>query len=339
MKLKPLPEQVVVVLGASSGIGRESALRLAARGARVVVAARGEPGLQSLVREITAAGGRATYVVCDAVDPAQVRAVADAAVATYGRIDTWVNVAGVIAHSPFDETEPEQFRRLMEINYLGQVHGARAALPELRAAGGGALVFVTSAESAVAMPGHSAYAASKHAVEGLVSALRRELLAESVPISVTSVRPSSTNTPIFSNAAHGGDVDPEAPPPIYPVSVAADCVVHAAEHPRRVLWAGGSGRAAALLQAVAPRLLDEIVVRMQPLQRSSGDEGDAGTLSAPNKGETDAAGGLGNRERSFSLYTWLQLRPGVTAALGIGGVASVLAGMERARRGRRSRRG
>lgn len=244
MRLKPLSEQVAVVLGASSGIGRESALRLAARGASVVAASRGEPDLQSLVREITERGGRATYVVCDAVDPAQVTAVADAAVATYGRVDTWVNVAGVISHSPFDETEPEDFRRLMEVNYLGHVHGARAALPRLREAGGGALVFVTSAEAAVAMPGHSAYAASKHAVEGLVAALRRELLAESVPVSVTSVRPSSTNTPIFSHASHHAGINPEAPSPIYPTSVAADCVVHAAEHPVRVLWAGGSGRAA-----------------------------------------------------------------------------------------------
>lgn len=322
MRLKPLSEQVVVVLGASSGIGRESALRLAARGARVVVASRGEPGLQSLVQEITEHGDRATHVVCDAVDPAQVSAVADAAVATYGRIDTWVNVAGVISHAPFDETEPEDFRRLMEVNYLGHVHGARAALPRLRDAGGGALVFVTSAEAAVAMPGHSAYAASKHAVEGLVAALRRELLAESVPVSVTSVRPSSTDTPIFSNAAHDAGVDPEAPPPVYPASVAADCVVHAAEHPVRVLWAGGSGRAAALLQSVAPRVLDEIVIRMQPLQRTSGGDRDPGTLAAP-RSESRVAGDLGARTRRTSLYTWLALRPALRRTV----QATALAGL------------
>jgi NAD(P)-dependent dehydrogenase (short-subunit alcohol dehydrogenase family) len=197
-QLKPLNEQVVVILGASSGIGRETALRLADRGAKVVVAARGEPGLASLVDEITGRGGEATYVTCDVTDTAQVDAVATAAVQAFGSIDTWVNVAAVTVYAGFEETLPEEFRRVMDVNYMGQVNGARAALPHLRREGRGALISISSVESMVSLPLHSAYAASKHAVEGVFDALRRELLAEGVPISVTSVKPATINTPFFS---------------------------------------------------------------------------------------------------------------------------------------------
>ena len=132
MKLKPIDQQVVVIVGASSGIGRETALRMAARGAKVVVAARSEPGLISLVAEIIAHGGQATSVVCDVADPAQVRHVAEVAEETYGRIDTWANVAATSVYAKFEDTTPEEFRRVSEVNYLGQVHGALAALPALR---------------------------------------------------------------------------------------------------------------------------------------------------------------------------------------------------------------
>ncbi len=122
MQLKPIAQQVVVILGASSGIGRETALRFAERGAKVVVAARSEPGLTSLVNEITAHGGQAAHAVCDVADFAQVENVADTAVQAFGRIDTWVNVAAVSMYARFEDTSPNEFRRVMEINYLGQVH-------------------------------------------------------------------------------------------------------------------------------------------------------------------------------------------------------------------------
>ena len=152
MQLKPLQEQVAVVVGASSGIGRETALRLAERGAKVVAAARGEAGLSSLVGEIAARGGEATYAVCDVVDFERVKAVAETAAQRFGRIDTWVNVAAVSVYARFEDTAPEEFRRVMEVNYLGQVHGALAALPHLRRAGGGALIAVSSVESIVSLP-------------------------------------------------------------------------------------------------------------------------------------------------------------------------------------------
>jgi NAD(P)-dependent dehydrogenase (short-subunit alcohol dehydrogenase family) len=325
MKLKPVADQVVVVLGASSGIGRASALRLAEQGAALVVAARSEPGLQSLVQEITDRGGRGTYVVCDVVDPDQVQAVAETAVSTYGRIDTWVNVAAVLVHAPFEQTLPEEFRRLMEINYLGQVHGALAALPRLREAGGGALIAVSSVESRVALPRHSAYSASKHAVEGMTDALRRDLLAEGAPISVTSIKPATINTPLFTSAAHTLDVEPTGPPPVYQPSVVADCVLYAAEHPVRDLYAGGAGRMMSATQSLAPRLMDALLSRAVPLERTSkpAPGGAPGTLYAPREDDNRTEGDFSSRARGVSAYTWLQTHPRARSLLAGGALATV----------------
>jgi NAD(P)-dependent dehydrogenase (short-subunit alcohol dehydrogenase family) len=310
-KLKPLNEQVVVVLGASSGIGRASALALAARGASVVVSARSEKGLVSLVAQITAAGGRATYVVCDVADFAQVRQVASIAVHTYGRIDTWVNAAALSLFAHFEETTPEEYRRLMEVNYLGQVHGALAALPHLRTSAGGAIIAISSVESIVSLPLHAAYSASKHAVEGAMDALRRDLMAEKAPISVTSVKPATINTPLFTNSRSKMDVKPKGPPPVYEPNVVADCVVYAAEHPVRDLFAGGAGRMMALQQFTAPRQMDlylsKIAIR-QERTKEQRPEGMPGNLYEPTSDDR-ASGDYSRRARSFSLYTYLETHP------------------------------
>ncbi len=324
MQLKPLNEQVAVVVGASSGIGRETARRLAARGAKVVVAARSEAGLASLVEEITAAGGQAAYAVCDVVDFAQVDAVATLAERTYGWIDTWVNVAAVGVYARFEDTTLEEIRRLMDVNFMGQVHGAKAALPHLRREGRGALIAVSSVEALVSLPLHSAYAASKHAVEGLFDAIRRELMADGVPISVTSVKPGTVNTPFFNNARNKMDVKPQGAPPIYQPGVVADCIVYAAEHPVRDLFAGGSGKLMALGQSTAPRLVDAALARQGiPAQRTddpSGGHAD-GTLYAPRADDNRVEGDFGDRARRFSLYTWLETHPRAGALAAAGALA------------------
>ncbi len=323
MQLKPINDQVVVILGASSGIGRETALRLAARGAKVVVAARSEPGLVSLVDEITANGGQAVSAVCDVADFAQVQGVADTAVRTFGRIDTWANVAAVSVYARFEDTSPEEFRRVMDVNFMGQVHGAKAALPHLRREGRGALIAISSVEAITSIPLHSAYAASKHAVEGLFEALRRELLAERVPISITSVKPGTINTPFFNNARNKMEVKPKGPPPIYQPSVVAECVLYAAEHPVRDLFAGGAGKMLAVNQLLAPRLLDTSLARVGiPLQRTSDPEADAeGNLYAPRTGDNRVEGDYSDLARRFSLYTWLETHP-KARAMAAGGVVA-----------------
>ena len=137
VKLKPVEEQVVVLMGASSGIGRETALRFARKGARVVVSARGEEGLDSLVEEIRAEGGDASYVVAEVTDFDQVKAVADRAVEEYGRLDSWVHLAAVGLFATFEQTTPEEFARVIDVNLMGQVYGAMAALPHLKREGVG----------------------------------------------------------------------------------------------------------------------------------------------------------------------------------------------------------
>ena len=327
MKLKKIEDQVVVLVGASSGIGRESALRFAARGARVVVAARSEPGLDSLVAEIAAAGGEAVSVVCDVADPVQVQKVADVAEGAYGRIDTWVNLAATSVFASFEDTTPEENRRVMEVNYLGQVHGMLAALPALRRSGGGALIAVSSVEALVSLPMHSAYSASKHAVEGVVDALRRELRHERAPISVTSIKPGTINTPFFANARNKMEVAPKGPPPWYQPGVVAECLLYAAEHPVRDLYAGGGARQMAFSQVMAPRQVDLVLGRVGvPATRTRRREpsGSEGNLYEPRL-EDRVEGDFSGRSRSLSLYTWARLHRSTVLGLvaGLAGPAVV----------------
>jgi NAD(P)-dependent dehydrogenase (short-subunit alcohol dehydrogenase family) len=309
MQLKSIEEQVVVIAGASSGIGRECALRFAERGAKVVVGARGEPGLVTLTEEISQRGGQGAYAVCDVSEFEQVKGLAAAAVAKFGRIDTWVNVAAVSVYARFENTTPEEFRRVMEVNYLGQVHGALAALPYLRKEGRGALIAVSSVESLVALPLHGSYSASKHAVEGALDALRRELKAEGAQISVTSVKPATIDTPFFDNTESKMDVKPKGPPPIYDPAVVADCVLYAAEHPVRELFAGGAGKAMALGQKFMPSLMDAVLARTGIQSERTDDpkpDGMAGNLYQPRTEETRRQGDFSNRARRVSLYTWME---------------------------------
>nr|WP_207956943.1 SDR family oxidoreductase [Rubrobacter tropicus] len=261
MTLKPLREQVVVVMGASSGIGREAALRFAGRGAKVVVAARGEPGLHSLAEQIRAGGGEATAVVADAAEFDQVKAVADRAVEEYGRLDTWVHIAGVGLFAAFEDTTPEEFRRVIDVNLVGQAHGAMAALPHIKREGRGALIHMSSMGAKRSVPLQSAYCASKHGIDGFLGALRVELGHEGLPINVTSIEPATTNTPFFDKARTKLGVKPVAPPPIYAPGIVAGAILHAAEHPARDIVVGGAAKAMILGQRLSPRLLDALMER------------------------------------------------------------------------------
>ena len=240
-------------MGASSGIGRATALRFAEQGAKVVVAARGEPGLKSLVAEIEAAGGTATAVVADVTDPAQVPGRRRPRRRhEYGRLDTWVHMAGVLLVAGFDDTTPEEFARVLQVNLLGQVHGAKAALPHLRR-DGGAFISMSSMGSQRGIPLQTAYCSSKHGIDGFLEALRVELQRDGVPVSVTQIMPGTINTPLFDNARTKMGVKPVAPPPAYPARVVADAIVHAAAHPVRDLVVGGAAKTLITVEKFAPR--------------------------------------------------------------------------------------
>jgi NAD(P)-dependent dehydrogenase (short-subunit alcohol dehydrogenase family) len=260
MQLKPINQQVVAVVGASSGIGRDTALKFARGGAKVVVSARGELKLKSLVEEIRAFGGEATHVVADVQVFEQVKAIADRTVEVYGRLDTWVHVPAIGLFATFDNTTPEEFKHVIDVNLMGQVYGAMAALPHLKCEGRGALVHVSSMEGRRSLPYQSAYSSAKHGVEGFLEAMRIELIHEKWPISVTSVKPAVINTPFWNNGLTKLGVKPAGIPPYYDPRIVADAILYAAEHPIRDLFVGDIAKLLDLAQKISPSLVDSLLL-------------------------------------------------------------------------------
>ena len=310
--LKPISEQVVVVFGASSGIGRETAIQFARKGAKVVVAARGEEGLETLTESIRNFGGTAISVVADAAEFDQVKAVADRAVAEYGRLDTWVHCAAVSIYAKFADTTPEEFKRIIEINLVGQAYGAMAALPHLKREGRGALIHVSSVEAKRAFPLQSAYGSSKHGMVGFLDALRMELTEEGVPIYVTNVMPSGINTPLFNHARTKLGVKPMPAPPIYQPQVVAEVILHAAENPTRDIYAGGAGRMMASLQKISPALVDKMLFKSAIKAQMTNEPKSADSpdnLYAPIAGHGHIGGDFTEQAKTKSVSNWLETHP------------------------------
>lgn len=256
MELKPLNQQVVVVVGASSGIGRDAALKLTQRGAKVVVAARNESGLASLVKEIQQLGGEAIAVTADVAQFEQVSAIADAAIASFGRIDTWVHCAAAGILAPFETMTIEEFRRVIDVTLMGQVHGAKVALPHLKQAGQGSLIAISSMEGRRALPLQSPYSTAKHGLEGFLESLRVELEHEGAAINVTSIKPAVINTPFYNHMRTKVGVKPTGIPPYYDPSLVTDAILYAAENPIRDYIVGDVGRLLDWGQRLSPGLMD-----------------------------------------------------------------------------------
>lgn len=318
IELKPIDQQVVVLFGASSGIGRETALQFARRGARLVLAARSEPGLLSLAEEIRQIGGPVTTYVADTTDFEQVKAVAELAVAQFGRLDTWVHLAAVALYAPFEETTPEEFKRVIEVNLVGQAYGAMAALPHLRRTGRGALIHISSVAARRSLPLQSAYCAAKHGIDGFLESLRVELQHEGVPISVTNIMPAGINTPLFAKARTRLGVKPQPMPPVYEPTHVAEAILFAAEHPSRDLVVGGAAQAFLLGQRISPTVMDGVINQIGfKLQKTD----EPRSVEAPDNlynaipGHDRVKGEFGDMTRKSSLYTWLETHPQARLAL------------------------
>jgi short-subunit dehydrogenase len=258
-KLKPLNQQVIVITGASSGIGLTTARMAARRGARVVLAARSEDALRQIASEI---GPNATYVVADVGNEGDHRRIAEHAMRHFGQIDTWVNNAGVSIYGRLLEVPVEDQRQLFETNYWGVVYGSRVACEYLRARGG-ALITVGSTVSDRAIPIQGAYSASKHAVKGFTDALRMELEEEGAPISVTLIKPGAIATPYIDHAKSYMDRKPSLPPPVYAPENVAEAILHCAENPMRDMFVGAGGKGLAAMGYYSPRMTDKYMEKTQ----------------------------------------------------------------------------
>src|SRR5687767_9966421 len=292
-RLKKLPDQTIVITGASSGIGLVTARMAAQRGARLVLNARSGEALQKLADEINSAspGGlkRAVAVPGDVASEEDMRRVAEAAIEHFGGIDTWVNNAGVSVYGRIEQVKMEDHRRLFETNFWGTVIGSRVACQYLLRGGGpgagGALINVGSVLSDRAIPLQGMYCASKHAVKGFTDALRMELEEEGAPISVTLIKPSAVDTPYVRHAKNYMDVEPINPPPVYAPETVAEAILHCAEHPERDVTIGGGGRVLAALGQHAPRLTDRYMeLTMFSQQRTDRPSGQGQGAHGPGAG-------------------------------------------------------
>lgn len=330
VKLKPVGEQTIVITGASSGIGRATALMAAERGAKVVAVARNETALREVVREIEDKGGTAMYVVADVSKADQLDNAAQTAVSQYGGFDTWVNDAGVGLYGRLDEIPLDEKRRLFDVTFWGVVNGCRSALPQLRDLGG-AIINIGSVESDVAIPLTGVYAAAKHAVKAYTETLRMELDHDDVPVSVSLVKPSGIDTPFFRHARNHLDVEPQATPPVYAAEVVAEAILHCAEHPTPDVVVGGAGKTMSEMRKGSVRLTERFIEATQfKGQRTDrpADMYDDILFDAPtDKGSV--SGDYSGHVMQSSAYTSAKLHPLLGTAVVAGVGLAIAAGVRR----------
>ncbi|MBP0494188.1 SDR family oxidoreductase [Roseomonas indoligenes] len=324
-KLKPLSEQVIVITGASSGIGLATARMAAERGASLVLVARNGEALNALAEEIRAKGGRAEPVVADVADMAQVEAISARAIEAFGGFDSWCNNAGVAIYGELEDVPLDDQRRLFDTNYWGVVHGTLVAARHLKGKAGGAIVNTGSVLSERAMTLQGPYSASKFAVKGVTEAFRTEFEAEGYPISVTLIKPGPIDTPYMEHARNLlGSPGTRNPPPAYHPRVAARAILHACETRTRDLYVGGGGFMMSMMGTHFPRLTDMIFEKIaRPTQESeeTGRMERRDNLYEPREdlAETSSLSGPPPRKTSFLLEA--QMNPLGPAGLLIGAAA------------------
>jgi NAD(P)-dependent dehydrogenase (short-subunit alcohol dehydrogenase family) len=322
---RSLKGKVVVVTGASAGVGRATVRAFAARGADVALIARGRDGLEAAAREVEALGGRALVLPLDVADAAAVELAADEVEKTLGPIDIWVNDAMVSVFARFMDITADEFRRVTEVTYLGYVHGTQAALRRMLPRGRGSIVQVGSALAYRSIPLQSAYCAAKHAIHGLTESIRTELLHDGSRVHITEVQLPAVNTPQFTWSRAKLPHQPQPVPPIFQPVVIADAIVYAAEHRRREIWLAWPAIKAIISEKIAPRVGDMVLAKTgfsgqqtsEPLRADRPDN-----LYHPVAGDHGAHGEFDAVARSYSIAWWLSKN---RAAL-LAGCLAVLAG-------------
>lgn len=270
MKSKSLKEQTVLITGATSGIGLTTARMAAEKGANVMLVARNEAALRELAYEINLGGGRAAYAVADVADENALREAAQKVKPEFGGFDTWVNNAGGSIYGRILYVPIDDLRRVFETNVWGVIHGSRIAAEHLRERGG-TIINVGSEVSDAAVPLQGIYAASKHAVKGFTDALRMELEADGLPISVTLIKPTAIHTPFPENAKNYLPYEPQFPQPLYSPELVAEAILHPAVHPVRDFFVGEMAKVHSSIAYYAPRLSEKLNEKMIDSMQNSGE--------------------------------------------------------------------
>jgi NAD(P)-dependent dehydrogenase (short-subunit alcohol dehydrogenase family) len=290
-----IKESVIVITGASSGMGRAAAIELARRGANIVVAARRMPLLVEVVVECQRLGVQALAVSTDVTNEASIQELAQQALAHFGRFDVWINNAGVLAAGRFEDIPSEVFNRVMETNFFGYVYGARAALQQFRAQGFGILINNASLESQMGAPYFSAYVASKFAIRGFSESLREEVEAlDKTAIRVCTIMPATIDTPLFQHAANYTGRAIQALPPVYDVEVAAKTFADLVEHPQREVYIGSAGRLFTAMHSMAPGATEKTFAKQVDkghLSQVQQDDAKEGNLFEPVQEGAATSGG------------------------------------------------
>jgi NAD(P)-dependent dehydrogenase (short-subunit alcohol dehydrogenase family) len=319
----------IVVTGASSGIGRETALRLASRGANVVIAARREEPLRTLEAQCRAEGADVLAMPVDVADEAAVKGLAQAAIGRFGRIDGWVNNASVSLVGPFESLPPDAFRRTLDINFFGVVNGSRAALQSFRRTGEGVIVNVASLAGRVGAPYYTAYAAAKHAVVGFSQSLRMEL-AKTPRIKVCTVMPAAIDTPFFEHSGNYAGRPFKPIRPFYQPELVADMIVGLLERPRGEVFAGDVARGSTWFRTMTPALFERAYGAMVERDHflPEPEAAKPGNVFEP-MGGTDVHGGWAERQPSFETAS----RVGALAS--VAAIGALLVALGSQLRGRR----
>jgi short-subunit dehydrogenase len=301
-------ERIAVVTGASAGVGRATARRLAEDGYDVALLARGQEALEGTRREIEQRGRRALTIPTDVADASQVEAAAERAESELGPIEVWVNNAMTTVFAPFREIEPDEFRRVTEVTYLGAVWCTRAALERMVPRDRGSIVFVGSALAYRGIPLQSAYCGSKHAIKGFFESVRSELLHDQSSVNLSIVELPAVNTPQFDHCRTRMPKQPQPVPPIYQPEVCADAIAFAARTGEREMYVGAPTWKTIWGERIAPGLGDRYLAKngfsgQMTDEPVNGDR--AGNLFEPVEGDPGARGRFGDQSRTRSPLLWL----------------------------------
>ncbi|MDQ9169511.1 SDR family oxidoreductase [Oxalobacteraceae bacterium R-40] len=331
IRLKKLEDQVIVITGASSGIGLTTARLAARRGAKLVLAARNGDALQKLADELNGYGTSAVHVVADVSKEEDVRTIASTAIAQFGGFDTWINNAGVSIFGKLSEISLEDQRRIFDINFWGVVHGSLVAAEHFKWRGG-ALINLGSELSDCGITLQGIYAASKHAVKGFTDSLRMELEEAGAPVSVTLIKPAAVDTMFLANAKNYMEVEPKLPAPIYAPEVVAEAILFAAEHPKRDIFVGSASKLFSSGAHYFPQLMDRYMKRFASRQQRTDKPANSSAQDAlywPGVGLQERLGYPGHVCES-SLYTRATTHP-KTTGLALAGAGLALAAVWQSR--------